>query len=202
MAVYVGTRNETLYGRQSRETIDYLAEKAESSMRKWSSRAKETYKRSRESFIKSIDLEDLERKIRAGGRNLRSKLRQDEIRKLHDIIDLQIPPTRMVRYLAANVKTRQLMQKNLCDGWSDRYIDYEPDKIGLDHYDYRHLTHGVYMPNADGSMSATSFFERDRDTLDRLNRQDRVEIMLAHQLLESHLIPGGDDPTSRFNSKL
>lgn len=202
MAVYVGTRSEALYGRQSRETMNYLADKAESQMQKWSGRARDTFKRSRETFINGIDLESLERKIRAGGRNLRSKLRQDEIRKLHDIIDLQIPPSRMVRYLATNVKVRQTMQRNACDGWSDRYIDYEPDCIGKDQYDYRHLTSGVYMPNEDGSFSATTYVETERPTLDKLNRQERVEIMQAHQLLESYMIVGEDDPTSRYNNRL
>lgn len=204
MGISISTVSEdiALFGRTNRDTLDYVRDRNNRTMEQWTSRARERYEHTRDHVLKSVSMENFSRKLEAAARITRSKFRDDAIRRLSDIGDIQNAPSQMLKYLAANPMVRTRMRDNQCDGWSDRYKDDTLDRIGEDHYYYRRATNGLFRDDADGKLTATSYFER-LDEGDRELTIDRQEdIMFGWEMLEECMKLGKDDPTSKWNAKL
>lgn len=197
------TEDVALYGRMNQNTVDYVRNRVNEGVRNFSSRARERYERMRDDVLESVSIDRLSRRIEAATRITRSKFRDDSIRPLLDLVDLQNPPDQMMHYIGANPNMRRRWQNNQCDGWSDRYTDTHPNTIGEDHYWYRRATQGLYMPHEDGvHLEAHVYFERLLDGDEELNLERQQDIRESWQMLEHFIELGRDDPTSKWNASL
>lgn len=193
----------SLYGEPDDDVIDYIERDTRRMRSRFSSRGLDYLKRSTESMRNRVSIADISRAVRSLGRKVVSVFRQNEFRDLHDIIDMQYPPTQMLEYIMANPTVRQRYQDNRCDGFSGKYVDDQPDAIGEDHYWYRRATNGLFLKDeSDGRLKATSHFEKLRHEDHALSPKEQYQAMGAWAMYEDALLANDDDPTSPHGGKL
>lgn len=203
MAAWVDAGEDVLlYGRHDRSTLEYFRERADEEKSRWNSRARERYDHVRKNVIAGIDIDDFNRRLRAVGRKIQSSFRRDVVRQLLDIADLQHPPGEMIKFLRANPKVRARMRRNECDGWSGHRVLDHDEELGDRSYWYRRATNGVYRPNGDGSFTANIYLDPLATPNDQLHPDEQFDIMHSWDLIDGYFNAGGEDPTSKFNSKL
>ena len=110
------------------------------------------------------------------------------------------------RYFMANPRLRSLYHRQLCDGYSDSYVDLEPGRIGEDHYDYRRMTEGLVV-DVQGEteddyrwyarMHPEDLHEGDR----RLDHEERHMLARGCELIEMCL-DAKVDPSDIFGGRL
>lgn len=140
-------------------------------------------------------------------RNVESLWQTNEIRPIREIGDFQVAPIAMQRWIMAEPTIRKLYHKQMCDGYSDTYVDVEPGAIGSDHYDYRRVMDGVVVEiddeESEYDWKATTWVVDDiYNGDDVLNFDDKTIILDAWEDLRSHLRARQSDPTSRWDNDL
>ena len=127
----------------------------------------------------------------------------DVIKELKTMTEFQTAKPLMRSWIMANPVVRERFQAGRCEGYGDNYFDFEPGKIGEDHYDYRRVMTGVlHVDETSNELVAREYFEELREgdelftpgqQLDILNSWDNVEVMMAL---------AAKDPTSEWNCDL
>lgn len=192
-----------LYGRMHSGTVEYVRDKVQDGMKRFSSRARERYVNLRDDVLRNVSVSEMQRRLEAASRITRSKFREEAIRHLADIGDLQNPPQMMLQYLGANPTFRKRYHANQCDGWSGRYVDHQPGVVGEDHYWYRRATQGVRLRNADtGRLEMNVYRERLVEGDNELEIERQLDVLESWALLDEFISIGRDDPTSKWNSQL
>lgn len=147
------------------------------------------------------------RMLRAAGRSIRNFWQVDEIRPLREIGELQVAPPSMQRWIMAEPTVRALFHKQRLDGYSDTYVDVDPQGIGEDHYDYRRVMDGILVVNEDPESegpewTATSYLDEllpdDRD----LSIEEQIDILQTWEFAKDAIRRNREDPTSRYNADL
>jgi hypothetical protein len=62
---------------------------------------------------------------------------------LETVEEIRAAKLLMQRYIMACPSIREIYHRQLCDGYSDTYVDQYPNQIGEDHYDFRRVMNGV-----------------------------------------------------------
>lgn len=116
--------------------------------------------------------------------------------------ELQNASVIMQRWLMANPAVREKYQKQRCDGYSETYQDYEPDKIGRNHYDYQLATNGMIEFGEDDRWKTTIYFNELREGDRPLILEEKIAIHHSWKLQEFYMALANDDTTSNSGSKL
>lgn len=111
----------------------------------------------------------------------------------------------MQRYIMSMPEIRRLYHRQLCDGFSDSYVDVEPGKVAWDHYDYRRVMQGIveeviYPSGEEGwksTMTIEDLHEGDRE----LDVDEKFSILRTWDTIQD-AINAKIDPTDIFNGKL
>lgn len=122
------------------------------------------------------------------------------ISELYDIENLRQASPLMQRYIMANPKLRKKYNEQLCDGYSDSYVDVDPGTIGKDHYDFRRVTNSMVMVN-DDTWEAVNYMEdliKDDVELEFL---EKTSILNTWDAVE-HFIDLGEDITDINGGKI
>lgn len=141
------------------------------------------------------------RTIRAAGRQLGSAWQRNVVRPLHTPGDFQQAPLVMQRYLMAEPHFRELYHRQLCDGYSETYIDRWPRVSGEDHYDYRRVMQGIVQPQEDhwvANQWVETLVPQDRELI----AEEQFDILNSWSRMMTFLKTGDEDPTSRWNARL
>jgi len=142
------------------------------------------------------------RRLRAVVSQLGHCMQKDVIKPLYLLEDIQQAAPVMQRWLMSNIALRERYHAQLCDGFSTTYVDYHPDDIGENHYDYRRVMQGIAVDNEDGTWTATQWddplFEDDRE----LDVREQADILNAWANAEMFLKRGESDPTSIWDASL
>lgn len=123
--------------------------------------------------------------------------------ELQDIDSIRRAQPIMQRYIMAQPDIRSIYHRQLCDGYSDTYVDTQPGLIGDDHYDYRRVMNGILQPDPEvkDGWRITEYFDDllpgDRELeadeqFSILNVWDRVQDAISRKL----------DPTDIFGGDL
>lgn len=152
-------------------------------------------------FVEWVDESRAARLAQAVGRKMLTIWESDEIRTLLEIYQFQHAPLKMQRYIMAEPTIRKKYHSQLVDGYSDTYVDAEPDRIGERHYDYRRVMNGIVVETQDG-WKATTYSEDLRNEDYDLTHAEQWSILKTWDNLVSHLKHGKDDPTSAYNGSL
>lgn len=113
----------------------------------------------------------------------------------------QASPT-MQRWIMACPEIRQEYHAQRCDGYSGSYIDYEPFATRESHYDYRCATNGIYLPDKNQNLVATTWIEELYPGDSVLSFHDQMDIEQTWHYARMLLARRGDDPTSKENNSL
>ena len=129
------------------------------------------------------------------------------ITRLHDIDSVQLAKPVMQRYIMAMPQIRDLYHRQLCDGYSDSYVDHDPGVIGEAHYDYRRVMDGMvnYLPPVEEggeerwsvTMYPDELIENDRE----LQADEKFLILDAWDVVKEAMMQK-IDPTDVFKGRL
>lgn len=147
----------------------------------------------------------LERAARSVTRAFTSLLHPNAIVELYTLESIRAAKPVMQRYLMAHEGIRSLYHQQLCDGYSDSYIDLHQGKIGDQHEDWRRVMDGQVSTttNKEGLEQDTITFyidtipEGDRE----LSRDEKCMVFSAWDAIDS-AIANNEDPSDIFNGQL
>jgi hypothetical protein len=108
----------------------------------------------------------------------------------------------MQRWIMAEPTVRTLFHKQLCDGYSDTYVDMYPGRVGEDHYDYRRVMNGVVVPHEERGGDATTYMEDLIPDDVELDLNDQIDIISSWQFIQAKVAERNEDPTSKYNGTL
>jgi hypothetical protein len=120
----------------------------------------------------------------------------DRITQLFDVQQFQGASIPMQRWVMANVHTRDLYHQQRCEGYSDTYVDVQPNIVGEGHYDYRRVMDGVMRFDQDGGWYAKCYVEDLKEGDRDLTHGEKVDIIHTWSKLEYLIALNKDDPTS------
>lgn len=144
------------------------------------------------------------RKAREISRRIGWVYKDDCVRPLLDLAELQSAMPVMQRWAMANPRIRELHNRQECAGYAGSYIDVYQGTIGADHYDYRRVMNGVLRDvegEDDGplySIYLDELLEGDR----HLDLDEKVDIFMTWDAMNAILDKGIDDPTSICGDQL
>lgn len=167
----------------------YLSEGAA----RFQERAKSLYDRAKNSRVGRL--------MKAAGRKMQSSWRQDKIFAPQGLHDLQHARATMQRWNMANPNLRTVYHRQMCDGYSDTYVDMEPKAVGEAQYDYRRATNGLVMDTEKGWVVTNHFediYANDRE----LTFEEQCDIQESWEMIDSYLDLAKEDPTSKFAALL
>jgi len=107
----------------------------------------------------------------------------------------------MQRWVMANPNVRELYHNQLCNGYADTYVDYHPEDVGENHYDYRRVMDSVIVDNDEGS-SVKYYLDNLIDGDKELTPYEKFDILSTWNILEAFITAGKEDPTSPYNDML
>lgn len=176
---------------------DYLFESMDSLRRTMGDTVSRVERRARELYdsFRSMETEITKRRARSMSTTHRSPT---SIMELRDIAELRSAPPLMQRYVMANPKIRSLHISDRCDGYTDTYV--KVDKVGVDDYDYRRVTNGVFVEEGD-RLICRAYIE-DLDPEDReLTSLEQKDIMNTWETMDIIIDCGDDDFTNPVSSR-
>lgn len=146
------------------------------------------------------------RNARVALSKVKSYFREDTIRELASVYDIQQAGLVMQRYLMSQPDLRELYNAGRCNGYNGTYYDPSPGMIGERDYNYRRAVNGLMQltepteEDPDGNWKFEIFSEelhegdRELDLHEQIaisNTWDRIKYSLAHSLLDPSS-PSGD----------
>lgn len=146
----------------------------------------------------------LERAARSVTRAFTSLLHPNSIVELYTLETIRAAKPVMQRYLMAHEGLRGLYHQQLCDGYSDSYIDRHPGKVGDQHEDWRRVMDGqVSTIGEDGAeQDVITFYLDDIPDGDRaLTREEKCMVFSAWDAIDT-AIANREDPSDIFNGQL
>ena len=158
-------------------------------------KAKQVY----EEFLNSETV----RRSRAALDRMASAFQTNDIRWLRTPTEVQQAPPIMQRFIMAEPGLRKLFIDQRCSGYDGEYVDLEPGKIGLDHYDYRRVVNGMALDDPDdGGWVVHEFVEDLRDGDRELETSEKIAGLNTWDLVRSMLERGKEDPSSKTGGLL
>ena len=151
--------------------------------------------------------DDAVRLAQAALRKVQNIWQPDIVYSMCDIGQFQQAQMTMIRWIMANPTVRQMYHRNEIDGYSDQYVDAQPDVLGEEHYDYRRAMDGYVVINDhagedEPEWHADSYFEDLHPDDGDLSLEDQTFIQESWNNICALIAQGQEDPTSRFNSRL
>lgn len=107
----------------------------------------------------------------------------------------------MQRYLMAESSVRELYHNQQCDGYSDTYVDLEPNAIGADHYEWRRVMSGVVDYESEDKVT-TMYWDEIRDGDRELGPFEQLLILDAWEFMRIAVSQMNEDPTNPLGGSL
>ena len=122
-----------------------------------------------------------------------------DIHEIREIEKLQNANLIMQRYIMASPEVRTVFQSQLCNGYSETYVDMYPGKIGEDHYDYRRVQNGI-LNDEDERITyyLDDLVEGDRE----LAFDEQLAIKATWKVVADLMKYGSVDPTDPLNGSM
>lgn len=156
-------------------------------------------------LYKRLNDPSIGRMARSLVRNLSGIAHPNTILPITTLSECQGAKPVMQRYIMAEPSLRRLYHRQLCDGYSDSYVDHDPGVIGVDHYDYRRVMNGVVedvmKPDGTWTWCATMYPDELAEG-DRELEVDETFIILAAWDTIKLAMYDKKDPTDIFNGDL
>lgn len=154
------------------------------------------------SLFEKFNGENALRLAKAARRKVTGLFQQDIVKPLWSLEEIQQAALTMQRWVMAHPGIRKLYHDQRCDGFSDTYLDMQPDVFGEKHYDYRRVMDGLATEDQDGTLNITYYYDDVPDDDPELSLHDVVDIRNTWDMIERYLKHTDDDPTSIYGDKL
>lgn len=201
--------NSLLMGEQSESTTNWIHERFSRTRDYLTDAGQQFVNKIRTSYEQMYDPETI-RKARAVIRNIKGVFNPNAVTYLSTVKAIQEAKPVMQRYLMANPCIRSLYHKQLCNGFSDSYVDHEPGKIGEAHYDYRRVMANIVQETetkdeetgeVNHSWSVVSYAEDLVEGDRNLHIDEQMDIVSCWQLMKM-AIDLKRDPTDILDEPL
>lgn len=190
---------------QHHGTIEYLRGQVQQIVTGWgdslTSTAQQFVERAQQTFDKFYSSDALAAS-RAALRKTQNLFKRDIISELRTLEDFQQAQSKNARYNLAFPKLRSLLHEQMCDGYSDIYIDNEPGAIGSNHNDYRRVYDGQVTEDEEGNTVLTMYIDDGSNPEPEIPFDERIIIRENHTVLEAILAMGAGDPSSASGGTL
>lgn len=125
---------------------------------------------------------------------------QDEIIELRDLSMIQFAQEQMRNYIMSDPHIQNLYQKNLIEGYAERYSNLENGASGEDSQFYRAVHDGLVYEDEEGYTRFDTWFSEDlsRD----LELDEQVDILQTQLRVQALIKLGKEDPTSIYGAML
>jgi hypothetical protein len=143
---------------------------------------------------------DLIRSAKAAVMAAKNILSPNSVYHLRDVEQVMSCQGVNQRFIMANPEIRRLYHDQLCDGFSDTYVDLEPGKIGQDHYDYRRVTTGIVFETEDG-WKVNNYYEDLKEGDKELTVIEKTNCLLNWDTIADALSQK-IDPTNVYGGKI
>ena len=107
----------------------------------------------------------------------------------------------MQRWLMANPTIRQMYHRGEIDGYSQTYVDHEPNRVGNEHYDYICATNNTWVMDQHGDYSMTHWNTYFADG-DELSFEEQHVIQKSWDNMLGLLANRTKDPTSVWGNDI
>lgn len=195
------TADYLVYGMPSANTLNYIQQEVQSLNHTFGEFGSNVYNRAMESFT-LFNSDESMRLARAATRAVVNLWEEDTIRPLNSIGEFQWAGYQMQRWVMAAPDIRHLYHSGEVEGYSDTYVDFEPNKVGEDHYDYRRVMNGIVEVEENGDWHYTTYCEDLEDGDRELDLDEQADILMCWNNLRNLIEDKKDDPTSRWNAAL
>jgi len=191
-----------IYGERDRGVMGYLQNLNSQVMSHLGTEAR-AIAESMQSSVDRMYNSDAMRLARAAVRKVANAYGMNVIYPMTNIGELQHAPDIMIPLIMAEPGIRELYHKQQCEGYGDRYYDFQPGVVGEDHHDYQRITDGVFMDCEDDpeAQEAVSYLHLEEDDLLDHDQQDGI-INITWEQVKIARLKGIEDPTSQFNGTL
>jgi hypothetical protein len=200
--------NALVYGHKHPQTQMYLEQQAQQANAYLTTYSATLNDAGRAFFTQAQEMYDrfngaeAQRVVQAALAKAGGVLQPETIRDLWQISDVQNAPLVMQRFIMANPVVRDLYHQQRIDGYSDTYLDMEPNSKGLDHYDYRRVVTGMVMDDEEHGWKVVTCFDELKEGDRELQIEEKAAILSVWDLVEARIKDGRDDPTSKSGGSL
>jgi hypothetical protein len=140
--------------------------------------------------------------VRMAHRKVKSIWQNDDIRPLYALAELQHAQPQMQRWIMAEPTTRSLFHKQQIDGYSDTYVDMQPGKVGVQHYDYRRAMNGLVVETESGGWTATTFMDQLLPNDRALTLGEQIDVQDTWNAMRERIKRKKEDPTSKYGQNM
>lgn len=200
------TFDALVYGRPHAGTLDFLQRQFETPTNRLTQYGQQFMQGAHEMFERISSSRAIEA-MRQAARSINSVWDLDEIRPLTLLSEFQYAPPSLQRFIMAEPTVRQMYLDQTIEGYTDSYVDMQPNATGDHHYDYQRAMNGLVVENEsdapdDSEWSATTYFGEIHEDDNELSLSEQVDIQYNWQWLRRHLAARGEDPTSRYSARM
>lgn len=148
----------------------------------------------------------IERSARKIARTVKTLLHPNTIVPLETIDRVQAAKPIMQRYIMAQPTLRELYHRQLCDGYSDTYVDFQAGIVGEEHYDYRRVMEHIVRVEkdevtGDENIVITHYLEDLHEGDRLLTDEEKFTILDVWDVVDAALA-AKIDPTDIFNGNI
>lgn len=148
---------------------------------------------------------NIDQMLRSTVRGVKGLFHANAIVSYHSIDEVQSAQPIMQRYIMAQPALRDLYHRQLCNGYSDSYVDHEPGRVGESHTDYRRVMDGIVKehdhPDETYRWEVSHYYEDIDNHEPPLTAVQQFSILDSWALVEQALAQRRD-PTDIFNGSL
>lgn len=148
-----------------------------------------------------INSSEAMRIARAAVNQVKTIFQENTIHYIDKLENLQNACVVMQRWIMANPTVRQQYHLQKCDGYSDTYVDMQPDAIGQKHYDYRRVMNNV-IQDEDDSWVVRCYPDELHHGDRELQAHEKFKILSTWEIINLYMEKGEKDPTSIWNNDL
>ena len=117
------------------------------------------------------------------------------VHELKTIQDFREAPFVMQRWVMAEPETRKLYHDQLCDGYSNTFVDLYPGLVGERHYDYRRVMDAVVQDCPEGGWECRNYWDELVEGDKELTIDEKVDIINTWDVLKMYINAAKEDPT-------
>lgn len=130
-----------------------------------------------------------------------SFFKPDVIYPLTTLASLQTAQSEMRRWIMANPVVNDIYQKQLCEGYDDKFYRLEDNKRGEESIEYQMVTDGIVQFNDDETYSINTCIDNPYG-VSELTLIEQTSVLRTWEIMESMLKLKDKDPTSIYGNSL
>lgn len=192
--------NALIYPTQHPNTLQYISNSLSQLPNILTDQSRDLYQLAQQRYNQYYGSEARQRAFHALSM-LNNGYQENTIYPVKTIEQSQAATLTMQRWIMSEPNIRTLYHNQQCDGYSDTYVDVEPNKVGEDHYDYRRAMSGIVRYDSD-NIVADFYIDELRDGDRELDPYEQFMIQRTWETIKIAVSQMNDDPTNPFGGKL